>query len=115
VPVLMRSTLANTCDEIGVLETNMRTVERQLTAVARPLPDVALLQTVPGVGLLTATALIARVGDIRQFDSGRQFASFLGLTPKEDSSALHRRLGAISQQGDVYLRMLLIHGARSFL
>jgi len=115
VPVLMRSTLANTCDEIGVLETNMRTVERQLTAVARQLPDVALLQTVPGVGLLTATALIALVGDIRRFDSGRQFASFLGLTPKEDSSALRRRLGAISKQGDVYLRMLLIHGARSFL
>jgi transposase len=115
MPVLMRSTLANTCDEIGVLETNMRAVERQLTAVARQLPDVALLQTVPGVGLLTATALIALVGDIRRFASGRQFASFLGLTPKEDSSALRRRLGAISKQGDVYLRMLLIHGARSFL
>jgi transposase len=115
VPVLMRQTLAQTCDEIGVLETNMRDVERQLAAVARQLPDVALLQTVPGVGLLTATALIAVVGDIRRFDSGRQFASFLGLTPKEDSSALRRRLGAISKQGDVYLRMLLIHGARSFL
>lgn len=115
VPVLMRETLARTCDEIGVLETNMRDVERQLAAVARQLPDVVLLQTVPGVGLLTATALIALVGDIRRFDSGRHFASFLGLTPKEDSSALRRRLGAISKQGDVYLRMLLIHGARSFL
>jgi transposase len=111
----MRETLARTCDEIGVLETNMRDVERQLAAVARQLPDVVLLQTVPGVGLLTATALIALIGDIRRFDSGRQFASFLGLTPTEDSSALRRRLGAISKQGDVYLRMLLIHGARSFL
>ncbi len=69
----------------------------------------------PGIGLLTATALAALVGDIRRFPSGRQFASFLGLTPKEDSSALRRRLGAISKQGDVYLRMLLIHGARSVL
>ena len=69
----------------------------------------------PGVGLLTATALVALVGDIRRFQSSRQFASFLGLTPKEDSSALRRRLGAISKQGDVYLRMLLIHGARSVL
>jgi transposase len=115
VPALMRTTLASTCDEIGVLETNMRDVERQLTAVARQLPDVTLLQTVPGVGLLTATALIALVGDIRRFDSSRHFASFLGLTPRKDSSALRRRRGAISKQGDVYLRMLLIHGARSFL
>lgn len=115
VPVLMRLPLASTCDEIGVLETNMRDVEQQLTALARQLPDVTLLQTVPGVGLLTATALIALVGNVHRFESGRHFASFLGLTPKEDSSALRRRLGAISKQGDVYLRMLLIHGARSFL
>jgi transposase len=67
------------------------------------------------VGLLTATALIALIGNVRRFDSGRQFASVLGLTPKEDSSALGRRLGAISKQGDVDLRMLLIHGARSVL
>jgi transposase len=115
VPDLMRATLASTCDEIGVLETNMRAVDRQLTALARQLPDVTLLQTVPGVGVLTATALIALVGNVHRFDSGRHFASFLGLTPTEDSSALRRRLGAISKQGDVYLRMLLIHGARSFL
>lgn len=115
LPVAVRSTLANACVEVEVLETNMRDVERQLAAIARQLPDVALLQTVPGVGLITATALIALVGDIRRFGSGRHFASFLGLTPKEDSSALRRRLGAISKQGDVYLRMLLIHGARSVL
>jgi transposase len=115
LPVLMRTTLASACDEIACLEVNIRAVDRQLTALARDLPDVTLLQTVPGVGLLTATALVALVGDIRRFRSSRHFASFLGLTPKEDSSALRRRLGAISKQGDVYLRMLLIHGARSFL
>ena len=93
----------------------MRAVERQLTSLARSRDDVTLLRTIPGVGLLTATALVALVGDIRRFPSGREFASFLGLTPKEDSSALRRRLGAISKQGDVYLRMLLIHGARSVL
>ena len=114
VPVLIRTTLANTCDEITALETNMRTVERQLTALAQDMADVTLLQTVPGVGII-ATAHAALVGDIRRFRSSRHFASFLGLTPKEDSSALRRRLGAIGKQGDVYLRMLLIHGARSFL
>ena len=113
--VLMRTSLANACDEIETIEQHMRAVERQLTTVARGRDDLKLLQTVPGVGLLTATALTALVGDIRRFPSGRHFASFLGLTPKEDSSALRRRLGAISKQGDVYLRMLLIHGARSVL
>lgn len=115
VPAVVRGTLANACAELDVLETNMRDVERQLTALARQLPDVTLLQTVPGVGVLTATALVALVGDIRRFRSGRHFASFLGLTPKETSSAGRRHLGAISKQGDVYVRMLLTHGARSFV
>jgi transposase len=115
MPCVVRGTLANACAELDVLETNMRDVERQLAALARQLPDVTLLQTVPGVGVLTATALVALVGDIRRFRSGRHFASFLGLTPKEDSSAGRRHLGAISKQGDVYVRMLLTHGARSFV
>lgn len=115
VPDLMRTSLSSACDEIETLEQHMGAVERQLTALARSRDDVKLLQTIPGVGLLTATALVALVGDVRRFHSSREFASFLGLTPKEDSSALRRRLGAISKQGDAYLRMLLIHGARSVL
>lgn len=115
VPIAVRGALANACAELDVLETNMRGVEQQLTALARQRPDVTLLQTVPGVGLLTATALVALVGDIRRFRSGRHFASFLGLTPTEESSAGRRHLGAISKQGDVYVRMLLTHGARAFL
>ena len=102
-------------DAKALLEANMRAVDRQLTSLVRQPPDVTLLQTVAGVGVLTATALVALVGDIRRFRSGRHFASFLGLTPKEDSSAGRRRLGAISKQGDVYVRMLLTHGARSFV
>lgn len=58
-------------------------------------------------------ALVALVTDIRRFPSGRHFSSVLGLTPKEDSSGSRRRLGAISKQGDMYVRMLLTHGARS--
>src|SRR5213593_3388783 len=98
-----------------MLETNMRAVERQLGALAAEMADVTLLQTVPGVGVITATALVALVADIRRFPSGQHFASFLGLTPKEDSSASRRRLGAISKQGDIYLRVLMTHGARSLL
>jgi transposase len=115
VPDLMRAALANACDEIACLEANMKAVEHQLRTIGRTMPDVVLLQTVAGIGLLTATALVALVSDIRRFRSGRHFASFLGLTPKEDSTALHRRLGGISKQGDVYLRMLLVHGARTVL
>jgi transposase len=115
VPALLHTTLTAACDEIDGLEANMRAVERQLAALAADMMDVTLLQTVPGVGLITATALVALVTDIRRFRSGRHFASFLGLTPKEDSTGSRRRLGAISKQGDIYLRMLMTHGARSLL
>lgn len=111
VPVPLRTALTHACDEIGDLEAKMQPIERQLAALAQQMPDVVLLQSVPGVGLITATAVIALVGDARRFPSGRHFASYLGLTPKEDSTGSRRRLGAISKQGDVYLRMLLIHGA----
>ncbi len=73
------------------------------------------LRTIPGVGLLTATAVVGFVGDLQRFPSGRHFASYLGLTPRKASSGLKRRLGRISKRGDPYLRMLLIHGARSVL
>ena len=85
------------------------------TAIAAQLPVVAHLLTIPGIGLLIATALVAFVGDIHRFPSARHFASYLGLTPREYSSGLKRRLGRISKRGDVYLRTLLIHGARSVL
>ena len=93
----------------------MREVERSLEAMARESEALARLRTIPGVGLLTATALVAFVGDVQRFPSGRHFASYLGLTPRESSSGLRRRLGAISKRGDPYLRMLLIHGARAVL
>jgi transposase len=115
VPDLMRTSLSQACDEIQALATQMRAVERQLIILARNRDDLTLLQTIPGIGVLTATALVALVGDIHRFHSSREFASFLGLTPKEDSSGDRRRLGAISKQGDIYVRMLLIHGARSIL
>jgi transposase len=114
-PRLLPATLTDAGEEIRELETRIRGVDRQLALLAAQMPAVAVLHTVPGVGLVTATALVASVGDIRRFRSGRHFASYLGLPPREDSTALHRRLGAISTQGEGDLRRLLIHGARSFL
>lgn len=115
LPGLLRPALAEATREIRELEERLRAVERQLEAVAAQTLIVGQLRTIPGVGLLTATALVAAVGDVRRFPSARHFASYLGLTPRERSTGPHRRLGAISKRGDTYLRMLLIHGARSVL
>jgi transposase len=115
IPTAMQDTVAAACEEIASLSARIRQAEVQLDALAEQTPVVERLRSVPGVGLLTATALVAFVGDIQRFDSGRRFASYLGLTPREYSSGLRRRLGRISKRGDAYLRMLLIHGARSVL
>jgi transposase len=79
------------------------------------MPEAQLLLTVPGVGILTATALVAFVGNIQRFPSGRDFAAYLGLTPREHSTGQARRLGSITKRGNSYVRMLLVHGARSAL
>jgi transposase len=115
LPDGLRPTVWEVCEEIRGLEQRIKHVERQLEALARQLADYQRLRTIPGVGLLTATALLAFVGDVRRFPSGRHFASYLGLTPREHSSGLKRRLGRISKRGDRYLRTLLVHGARSVL
>ena len=115
VPDALRVALAGVCEEIRTLEKRIAQIEEQLTALAEQMPEVARLRSIPGVGLLIATAIVAFVGDIQRFPTGRHFASYLGLTPRERSSGSTRRLGRISKRGDVYLRMLLIHGARSTL
>jgi transposase len=115
LPDALRPVLTETAREVRELEARVREVERSLEALARASDVVVRLRTIPGVGLLTATALVAFVGDVHRFPSGRHLASYLGLTPRESSSGLRRRLGAISKRGDPYLRMLLIHGARAVL
>jgi transposase len=115
LPSALRPTLSETLDEIDNLKQRIKSIEANLSSLSKNDPVIANLTTIPGIGLLTATALVAFVGDIHRFPSGRHFASFLGLTPREHSSGLSRHLGRISKRGDPYLRMLLIHGARSVL
>lgn len=115
LPDALRLALREACDEVAELEARIRTVEKQLQALAGEAPVVGRLRSIPGIGLLSATALVAFVGEALRFPSGRHFASYLGLTPREHSSGLRRRLGAISKHGDAYLRTLLIHGARAVL
>jgi transposase len=115
IPPPLGSALLEAALEIEALEKRLRAVERELEHLAGQDEAIERLRTIPGVGLLTATALVAFVGDLRRFPSGRHFASYLGLTPRETSTGLKRKLGRISKRGDPYLRMLLIHGARSVL
>ena len=115
IPQGLRPALAEMLSEIAPLEQKILSVERQLTALTRADGRAQQLREIPGVGLLTSTALLSTVGDIQRFPSGRHFACWLGLTPSERSSAERRRLGKISKQGDVYCRTLLVHGARSAL
>ena len=70
---------------------------------------------IKGIGPITATAMLAAVGDPKVFRNGRQFSAWLGLTPRQHSTGGKQRLGAMTKRGDVYLRTLLIHGARAVL
>lgn len=102
-------------DELKWLEESMHTLEQQIVQATRHNGAVACLQTIPGIGLITSTALVAAIGKPEQFQSGRQLACWLGITPRESSSGNRRHLGSITKKGNVYLRTLLVHGARSAL
>ena len=115
LPSGIRPLLSLMLEQIADLERDVDQVERQLTSLTRSDERVQQMRLIPGIGLLTSTAIRATVGDIQRFPSGRHFASWLGLTAREYSSAEHRRLGGICKRGDVYLRTLLVHGARSAL
>ena len=115
LPTCLRHSLAALYDEIRQLEDRVATLEQDLERLAAPDPVTQRLQTIPGIGLLTATAVRGTVANIHTFRRARQFASWVGLTSRERSSGNRRRLGAITKQGDVYLRYLLTHGARAVL
>ena len=115
LPAAIRPLLDQMLGDVDQLERLTDQIERQLACLTHTDTVVQQLRQIPGVGLLTSTALRATVGDIQRFPCARRFASWLGLTPREYSSGEHRRLGSISKRGDVYLRTLLVHGARSAL
>jgi transposase len=115
LPPYLRSALIQALDEVRELEAKADELKDQLQRLAHHIPTVQYLLTVPGIGILSATALLATVGDVHRFPSGRSLAAYLGLTPRESSSGRIRRLGRISKRGDPYTRMLLVHGARSAL
>ncbi len=115
VPDFLRRALMEALEEIEALGRKAESIHKELARLAELMPAAKQLMTVPGIGVLTATALVAFVGDPHRFRSGRRFAAYLGLTPREHSSGHSRRLGRITKHGNSYLRMMLIHGARSAL
>ena len=116
LPALLRGTMTLLIEEIRLLEVRIAQRERELSTLARQSTASTTLLSIPGVGLLTATAMVAATsGDVSHFRDARHFASWFGLTPKEYSSGSTRHLGRISKRGDRYLRMLLTHGARAVL
>ncbi|MEQ8857392.1 MAG: IS110 family transposase [Pseudomonadales bacterium] len=114
-PAVLTHSLESVLEEIRDLESRLRDIDRQLGQIVKHDPVAQRLLTIPGIGVITASALIGSVPDIYAFHRSRTFSAWLGLTPREYSSGQSRRLGGISKRGDRYLRMLLTHGARSAL
>lgn len=112
LPPLARELFADLYGRLRELDAKLGKYDQRIAQLARISAPAQRLMQVEGVGALTATALVAAAGDGRQFANGRQFAAWLGLVPREYSSGGKVRRGRISKRGDVYLRTLLIHGAR---
>lgn len=115
LPDTLRPWALEILQEIAGLEWHIKDVEYQLEDLLRNDAVMWNLRRIPGVGLLTATALRAAIIDVHRFPTGRHLASWIGLTARERSSGERRRLGRRSKRGDIYLRTLMIHGARAVL
>ena len=101
--------------DLIALDERVGVLTGKINVLAKADEDALRLQKIPGIGPMTATAIISAVGDGKQFKCGRDLAAWLGLTPKQHSSGGKERLLGISKRGDAYLRTLLIHGARAVL
>jgi transposase len=113
LPGLMRELLRELYEELQLASERLGAMDKRIDQVARTDARAQRLLKIEGVGPVSATALLARMGDGRQFRSGRDMAAALGIVPSQHSSGGKPRLGAISKRGDPYLRTLLIHGARA--
>ncbi|WP_371256473.1 IS110 family transposase [Nitrobacter sp. Nb-311A] len=110
---MMRTMLRELWDEFVVVDARLATVSRQVEAIADRVDAARRLMSIPGIGPLGATALLAAIGDGRQFRKARDLAAWLGLVPRQNSTGGRTTLLGISKRGNPYLRRLIIHGARS--
>jgi len=115
LPTLARRAIEDLRAHLRELDAKVLAYDREIHLQARQSEPAQRLMKIRGVGALSALAIVATVGNAREFRSGRQFAAWLGLTPRQHSSGGKNRLGSITKQGDTYLRTLLVLGARSVL
>jgi transposase len=115
LPELARAALKFIVDQIENISDQIKQIEIRLRAWHRQNLDSQRLATIPGIGLIVATALSATIGSAAQFKSRRQLVACIGLVPRQFSTGSKPKLGGISKRRDGYLRSLLIHGARSVL
>lgn len=115
LPEVAREVFANQYERLCELDSKIDEYDRKIEALAKADEDAKRLMALEGIGPITATAIIASVGDITTFKNGRQFAAWLGLMPRQWSTGGRARHGRITKRGDVYLRTLLIHGARAVM
>lgn len=102
-------------DEFRALDERLAAINKRIKAIFDSHPVCKQLATIPGVGSLVATAIVASVCEPQRFKNGRQFAAYLGLVPRQHSTGGKPKLLGISKAGNRYLRMLLVHGARSII
>ena len=112
---LMRRNLASLYEALCFLDERILEQDKMLKAVAKENEACQRLMQVPGIGIMTATILLTIAGVASNFKNGREFAAFLGLVPRQNSTGGRVRLLGISKRGDCYTHTLLIHGARAAL
>jgi transposase len=115
LPCALRRGVARQLEHLRQIEAHLTECDAEIAQDARDDPRAQRLARLCGVGVLTASAVAATVVDARQFRCGRQFAAWIGLTPRQYSTGGRARLGRITRRGDAYLRTLLVQGARSAL
>ncbi len=115
LPALAREVLAGLLEQFHELDRDITQYDGKIRDLAKQSEPARRLLQVESIGPLTATALVASMGDPHVFKSGRNYAASLGLTPRQHSSGGKSRLGSITKRGDRYVRTLLVHGARAYL
>lgn len=111
--LIERDYLSDLYAELVELDEKVAKYDKLLLGVGKTSEECTRLMAIPGVGVLTATAVVAAVGEGKDFRNGREFSAWLGLVPRQHSTGGRQRLLGMSKRGDVYLRKLLMHGARS--
>jgi len=111
--LLEKDYLPDLYSELVELDEKVAVYDAKLAAIRKQSAECMRLLKVPGIGPLSATAIVAAVGQAKEFKNGREFSAWLGFVPRQNSSGGKTKLQGISKRGDIYLRTLLIHGTRA--